>query len=66
VICATGFHRCGGACVNISASSCGASCTVCPVPANGTATCDGSLCGIVCNVGYKSCNGTCILGTGAC
>jgi hypothetical protein len=59
--CSAGFHSCGGTCVsNSSASSCGASCTVCPVPANGTATCDGSVCGVTCATGFHSCGGACV------
>ncbi len=37
-------HNCGG---------CG---TTCPVPANATATCSGSTCGLSCNSGYGNCD----------
>jgi hypothetical protein len=29
------------------------------VPANGTATCDGTACGFTCNANYQLCNGAC-------
>lgn len=53
--CVSGYHNCSSACLsNTSTSSCGASCTACPGPAlgPGTATCDGTSCGLSCASGY--------------
>src|SRR5664279_2774748 len=59
--CESGQHLCGGKCVrNDDTSSCGAACSACPVPQNGTATCDGTSCGGSCPTGKTLCNGTCI------
>jgi hypothetical protein len=56
--CSTGNHLCSGLCVsNTSVNSCGTSCTACPVPSNGVATCNGTSCGVVCDVGFHSCGG---------
>ena len=33
---------------------CGAECTQCQAPANGSATCDGSSCGFTCNAGFHA------------
>lgn len=47
--CEPGFHLCDGACAsNDSVDSCGSSCDPCPTDPNGTATCDGSSCGLTC------------------
>jgi|HubBroStandDraft_1064217.scaffolds.fasta_scaffold170767_2 hypothetical protein len=40
--------------------NCGGCGDVCPVPAYGTAICNGTACGIACNQGYSSCNGGCV------
>jgi hypothetical protein len=54
-------HNCGGTCVaNSSPLTCGTSCTPCPAPDNGQATCDGSSCGLVCNAGFFRCGDHCI------
>ena len=59
--CTAGTHLCGGSCSsNSSTASCGAtSCIACPVPSNGTATCNGTTCGISCNGGYAQCGSSC-------
>jgi hypothetical protein len=59
---AHGQHRCGDTCVlNSSIANCGpTSCTPCPVPANSVASCDGTSCGFVCNVGFVPVNGACV------
>ena len=58
--CAEGTHDCSGSCVsNTSVSTCGTSCTACPVPDGGTATCDGISCGVSCG-SETSCNGACV------
>jgi hypothetical protein len=41
-------------------------CTACPVPANGTATCDGTNCGVNCSTGYTNVGGTCVANCNAC
>jgi formylglycine-generating enzyme len=38
---------------------CGPSCTACPVPANGEATCDGTACGVRCNTAFHVSGTTC-------
>ena len=57
--CKTGFHRCGGVCVSNDVEHCGPSCSVCPTDPHGTATCDGTSCGITCSAGAKFCGGAC-------
>jgi hypothetical protein len=58
--CLPGFHRCGGVCLpETSTSACGASCTVCPTDANGTASCQGGSCKLACNSGFHDCGGQC-------
>ena len=58
--CDSGAHLCGGACAqDTSVQSCGASCTPCAAPANGSATCDGASCGIACNAGFHEDAGAC-------
>ncbi len=66
--CPLGRHACGGdgggggACdSNLSLITCGSACnSPCPVPANGTAACDGVTCGINCNMGFSACGGVCV------
>ncbi len=60
--CPGGTHDCSGTCdSNSSTASCGAtSCSACPVPANGSATCDGTSCGIGCSGGFTQCGSTCV------
>jgi hypothetical protein len=60
--CPAGTHVCGGACSdNSSTSSCGTTlCTLCPAPANGSATCDGVACGVGCDAGFIACGGACV------
>ena len=70
-----GVHRCGNACVgNQNVNTCGpVSCTPCPVPLNGTATCNGIACGVSCSPGFvaqasacvPACTATCDLGATA-
>ena len=56
--CGNGEHLCGAACVSsASAQTCGASCAPCSVPANATATCNGTSCGYVCLQGFADCDG---------
>lgn len=58
--CAPGFHQCGVACVSdASVDTCGASCTPCPTPPNGSATCDLGACGFVCDPDYEPCGDAC-------
>ena len=60
-VCPSGAHDCGGTCVsNASPNSCGMSCATCPTPPNGSATCDGTSCGISCVSGYNACGGACV------
>ncbi len=48
-------------------AACGATCTVCPVPTNGAASCDGTTCGFSCNgPTYKVCGAGCILASACC
>jgi len=59
---AHGMHHCGDTCVsNSSIATCGPlSCTACTVPANGSATCDGAVCGFTCNAGFMPVGGACV------
>ena len=59
--CNHGYRSCGGVCKAESATSCGASCTSCPVPANGSAVCSAGTCAIACDAGYSEEGGTCVL-----
>jgi hypothetical protein len=56
VVCDTGYHLCDGECKsNTSLGSCGPTrCTPCETPTyTGTiATCDGTQCGVACDVDY--------------
>jgi hypothetical protein len=62
--CPPGTHECGGICVsNTSPSNCGTTaCTPCsgPPSGNGSATCDGTSCGITCQGARTPCNGDCV------
>jgi len=49
-VCDEGFHDCDRACLDdASPASCGTRCDPCPGDTNGTATCQGRVCGIECN-----------------
>ncbi len=52
--------------LNTDVATCGTSCSACPVPANGTATCDGTSCGISCNTGYVPMGGSCVVPCNTC
>jgi hypothetical protein len=60
--CGSTMHECPGVgCVsNTSTATCGSSCTPCPVPSGGTATCDGVSCGVSCASGSHVCDGSCV------
>lgn len=60
--CQAGAHACNGACVsNILPTSCGtSSCTACPAPSGGAATCNGTSCGETCPSGLTLCGGSCL------
>jgi hypothetical protein len=52
-VCPPSFHDCGGTCVpdnSMSTSSCGTTCSLCPTPVRGTASCGGTppACGQSC------------------
>jgi hypothetical protein len=54
---------CGSTCVdtNSNAANCGACGNACPAPSsNGSASCVGGSCTIVCAGGYHACNGQCV------
>jgi hypothetical protein len=56
--CVDGYHRCGDGCLTAtSLAGCGMSCSPCQVPANATATCDGTACGYTCRAGFADCDG---------
>jgi hypothetical protein len=62
--CPTGQHACGGNCVSsLDPATCGSSCAACPAPAHGSATCDGTSCGVTCDSGYHDCSGACAANT---
>jgi hypothetical protein len=60
-VCSAGTHLCGGLCSsNGDVNSCGSSCTPCPVPPNGAATCTpNGTCDFTCNAGYIRCGNGC-------
>ena len=64
--CPQGTHDCTGTCKsNTALDSCGTACTTtCPAPLNGSmfgsATCDGTMCGLSCITGDVPCNGSCV------
>lgn len=63
--CKTGFHDCSGSCVaSDSINSCGTSCSPCPVPIGGTASCDGTSCSEACPLGTFRCGDSCWSGDG--
>src|SRR5262245_57160455 len=65
--CPPGKHTCPGGCVSdTDPRTCGASCTPCNAPADGTATCDGVSCGGMCGAGKKLCQGACIDAAAPC
>jgi hypothetical protein len=62
-----GTRLCGdGMCRPNDVDACGASCAACRPPAFGTATCDGSSCGFVCQTGYQKCGNACISRDSCC
>jgi hypothetical protein len=64
--CPDGQHGCAGTCVsNLDPATCGSRCEACSTPTNGSATCDGTACGISCNAGYHVCSGECASNTSA-
>jgi hypothetical protein len=65
--CQPGAHKCGTACVsNNDPANCGKACVPCPAPSGGTATCDGTKCGVECPAGKKPCLDACIDLAAAC
>ncbi|MFL5321523.1 MAG: hypothetical protein ACJ790_17810, partial [Myxococcaceae bacterium] len=57
--CSPGSHLCGSTCSsNNSISTCGDRCSPCEAN-GGTATCDGTICGITCSSDLKACGSTC-------
>ncbi len=59
-MCAAGSHDCAGTCaMDTSIASCGTRCALCPSDPHGTATCDGTSCGITCNASALKCGGAC-------
>jgi hypothetical protein len=59
--CVAGAHLCGGQCVsNTDVAHCAQSCSPCPVPTGGAATCDGVSCGGTCPTGTKICIAACV------
>jgi hypothetical protein len=59
--CAAGKHDCNGNCVSdTDVATCGKSCAACPVPANGMASCNGTVCSFTCNAGYHKCGTLCL------
>ena len=67
VTCYAGQHLCPGGCVSDDdVQTCGASCTPCQAPVNGSATCDGVSCGGSCPSNMQLCLGACIDAAAAC
>lgn len=61
--CGNEMHFCGaaGSCVANDVNACGAGCAQCAAPrnGNGSASCDGQRCALVCNSGYVPCGDGC-------
>jgi len=54
--CQPGTHDCSGQCLSdTSVASCGSSCIPCPVPANGSATCEEGQCATACEPSFNLC-----------
>jgi hypothetical protein len=65
--CPPGQRACtDGFCRANDVAACGASCSPCPVPSNGSATCDGTGCGVACNMGFRRCGNQCIPASACC
>ena len=59
--CGPGKHRCLADCVdNTDVKFCGIGCSACPEIKGGTATCDGTKCGVACPIGQEACRGECV------
>jgi hypothetical protein len=65
--CNAGYANCDGlpgtGCetnLKTDSKNCGSCGNVCPVPANGTATCNNGVCGVACGSGYTACSGACV------
>ncbi len=62
--CSMSELACGGRCIPIDTSNCGACGTACSAPDGGTATCTEASqtysCGITCNAGLTHCGGACV------
>jgi hypothetical protein len=53
-------NACAGACVDPkSLTACGPACLRCPTDPNGTTSCDGERCDLVCNAGHHRCLDAC-------
>jgi hypothetical protein len=58
--CESSRMLCGGSCfLRTDTHHCGSCDTVCPLPANGRATCDGKECAIACDQGFAPSGGGC-------
>jgi hypothetical protein len=65
--CPANQHLCAGACVDdTDPKTCGGSCSRCPDPVGGTATCEARICGGSCTASQKLCHGACIDMGAAC
>jgi hypothetical protein len=65
--CQPGTHLCSGTCVEDNLpTSCGGSCTPCPVVAGGTSTCVAGQCGGSCPSGKKLCLTECVAADAPC
>ncbi|MCR9164963.1 MAG: hypothetical protein ACE37F_30530 [Nannocystaceae bacterium] len=64
--CEAGSHACDGVCVaDDDPAHCGQACDACPSVEGGVATCEASVCGVVCDDGWEACEaGCCELDTG--
>jgi hypothetical protein len=60
-VCPAGKHDCNGTCAdNTAVATCGTSCSPCPTPTNGSATCDGTKCSPACAAGLGLCTNACV------
>src|SRR6185312_11097333 len=60
--CNPGYTVVNGKCADIAndPTCCGATCTACPAPYGGDATCNAGVCGTVCEAGWTLCGGICV------
>ncbi len=59
-LCPGDQNFCFGACISDDAYACGANCTTCSAPANGTPVCNAGVCDFECADGFNKCGDQCV------